>query len=47
MRVLQSGSNQSSLARAIAEIGRIDKTIHLLTYIDDIEKRRMILKQLN
>ena len=47
MRVLQSGSNQSSLAKAIAEIGRIDKTIHLLTYIDDIEKRRMILKQLN
>ncbi len=38
MRVLQSGSNQSSLAKAIAEIGRINKTIHLLTYIDDIEK---------
>ena len=34
-------------SKAIAEIGRIDKTIHLLTYIDDIEKRRMILKQLN
>ncbi|OEF85393.1 hypothetical protein A142_01840 [Vibrio splendidus 12E03] len=47
MRVLQSGSNQSSLAKAIAEVGRIDKTIHLLTYIDDIEKRRMILKQRN
>ena len=47
MRVLQSNGQQTSLSKAIAEIGRIDKTIHLLTYIDDIEKRRMILKQLN
>lgn len=47
MRTLQTGKNQTALAKAIAEIGRIDKTIHLLTYIDNAEKRRMILKQLN
>ena len=47
MKTLQTGSKPTSLSRAIAEIGRIDKTIHLLTYIDDEEKRRMILKQLN
>ncbi len=47
MKMLQTSSKPTSLARAIAEIGRIDKTIHLLTYIDDEEKRRMILKQLN
>ncbi len=47
MKTLQTGNKPTSLARAIAEVGRIDKTIHLLTYIDDAEKRRMILKQLN
>ena len=47
MKTLQTGSKPTSLSRAIAEIGRIDKTIHLLTYIDEEEKRRMILKQLN
>ena len=47
MKTLQTGNKSTSLARAIADIGRIEKTIHLLTYIDDDEKRRMILKQLN
>ena len=47
MKTLQTGSKPTSLSRAIAEIGRIDKTIHLLTYIDDEEKRRRIFKQLN
>jgi hypothetical protein len=31
----------------VAELGRIDKTIHALTYIDDEVKRRRILNQLN
>lgn len=47
MRTLQTGNKSTSLAQAITDIGRIEKTIHLLTYIDDDEKRRMILKQLN
>jgi TnpA family transposase len=35
------------LALAIAEFGRIDKTLHALTFIDNEEKRRGILAQLN
>ena len=31
----------------MAELGRIDKTIHSLTYIDDEPKRRRTLTQLN
>ena len=31
----------------MAELGRIDKTIHCLTYIDDELKRRRTLIQLN
>ncbi len=42
------GSNRSStLARAIAELGRIPKTLHLLGYVDDDTYRRRILTQLN
>jgi len=37
----------SALARAIANFGRVDKTLHLLTYIDDETYRRAILTQLN
>lgn len=33
--------------QAIAEIGRADKTIHMLTYLDDENKRRRTLQQLN
>ena len=47
MRTLQSGDRMSRLAKALAEFGRIDKTLHLLTYIDSEEKRRSILTQLN
>ncbi|KER02599.1 transposase, TnpA family [Photorhabdus temperata subsp. temperata Meg1] len=32
---------------SIAEIGRADKTIHMLTYLDDENKRRRTLQQLN
>lgn len=34
-------------AQAIAEIGRIDKTIHTLNFIDDEARRRGTLLQLN
>jgi TnpA family transposase len=35
------------LARAIADLGRIPKTLHLLRLIDDEGYRRSILTQLN
>jgi TnpA family transposase len=35
------------LAQAIAEFGRIDKTLHMLTMLDDEDKRRENLTQLN
>jgi TnpA family transposase len=47
MRTLQIGDRPTRLAQAIAEIGRIDKTVHMLTYLDDEEKRRATLTQLN
>jgi TnpA family transposase len=47
MRTLQVGDRQTRLAQAIAEFGRIGKTQHTLTYIDDETKRRNTLIQLN
>lgn len=47
MRTLQAGDQPTRLAQAIAEYGRIDKTLHTLTYIDDEAKRRATLGQLN
>lgn len=47
MRTLQVGDRQTSLANAIAEFGRIDKTLHMLTTMDDEAKRRSTLIQLN
>lgn len=47
MRTLQVGDRPTKLAQAVAEIGRIDKTIHLLTSINDESKRRRTLTQLN
>ena len=47
MRTIQSGSRTSTLVRAIAELGRIAKTLFLLAYIDDEGHRRRILVQLN
>lgn len=35
------------MAQAIAEFGRIEKTLHTLMYIDDEAMRRSILSQLN
>jgi len=36
-----------TLARAISELGRVPKTLYLLSYIDDETYRRRILTQLN
>jgi TnpA family transposase len=47
MRVLQVKDRPTTLARALAELGRIVKTLHMLGYIDSQEKRRRILTQLN
>ena len=46
MRTLQASKNSSALAKAIAELGRIAKTMYLLNYIDDADYRRRILIQL-
>lgn len=40
-------SDLPNLAQAIIEVGRINKTLHLLNYIDDEDYRRRILNQLN
>jgi len=47
MRVLQVRDRPTTLARALAELGRIIKTLHMLGYVDSKEKRRRILTQLN
>jgi TnpA family transposase len=47
MRTLRIDDRPTKLAQAVAELGRIDKTIHSLTYIDDESKRRRTLTQLN
>ena len=39
MRTLQVRDKPTSLARALSEIGRIAKTIHILHYIDDLQFR--------
>ena len=46
-RTLLKTDEPSSLAQAIIDLGRINKTIYLLNYIDSEEYRRRILKQLN
>ena len=47
VRALQAGGRPTTLGRAIAELGRIPKTLHLLAFIDDEAYRRPILVQLN
>ncbi len=47
MRTLQAGGRVSRLRQAIADLGRIVKTLYLLAYISDIDYRRRILVQLN
>ena len=43
MRTWQIGDRPTKLAQAVAEGGRVDKTIHRLTFIDDETKRRRTL----
>ena len=43
MRTWQIGDPPTKLAQAVAEGGRVDKTIHRLTFIDDETKRRRTL----
>ncbi len=47
MKTLRIDDRPTKLAQAVAELGRIDKTIHALTFIDDENKRRRTLTQLN
>lgn len=47
MQILQRGGHPNSLGKAVQELGRIIKTIHSLTYVDDENYRRRILTQLN
>jgi TnpA family transposase len=47
MRMLQTNDRPTRLARALAELGRIIKTLYLLAYLDDEAYRRRILGQLN
>lgn len=47
MRTLQVGDRPTKLAQAVAEVGRIDKTVHILTSMNDEAKRRRTLTQLN
>ena len=47
MRTLQVGDRPTQLALALAEFGRIEKTLHTLNYLDDENARRATLLQLN
>jgi TnpA family transposase len=47
LRSLLRSKRPPTLARAIGELGKIPKTLYLLTYIDDEAYRRRILVQLN
>ena len=47
IRALQAAQRTSTLARALAELGRIAKTRHLLAYIAEESFRRRVLTQLN
>ena len=46
MRTLQVGDRPTRLAQAVAEFGRIEKTLHLLSMMDDESTRRRTLHQL-
>lgn len=47
IRSLLKSSRPSGLAQAIMEVGRVNKTLYLLNYIDDEDYRRRLLTQLN
>ncbi len=47
VRALHARSRPSELAKAITEVGRIAKSIFLLSFVDDEAYRRRVLVQLN
>ncbi len=47
LRLLQSGGRYSTLGRAVAEYGRIAKSLFMLSYFDDHVHRRRVLHQIN
>lgn len=47
LRTLQRGPNPSTLTRALVELGRVIKTLHILNYCDDPTYRRDIGRILN
>ncbi|MBU3071380.1 Tn3 family transposase [Aestuariicella sp. G3-2] len=47
IKTLLSSKRPSALAKAIAEVGKANKTIHGLRYLRDKKYRRIILSQLN
>ncbi len=47
IQALQRGGRPTTLARALAEIGRISRTIAILDYVTNPAQRRRILVQLN
>jgi len=48
MKVLTRGNNTpTSLGKAVAELGRVAKTLHVLAYVNDESYRRRIVLQLN
>src|SRR5680860_1542361 len=47
MGTLLKSDRPSGLAKAIKEVGRVNKTLYLLNYIDSQDYRRRILTQLN
>lgn len=47
MRVLGKNGSLSGLGKAVAELGRISKTLYLLNYVQDEDYRRKIQRQLN
>jgi TnpA family transposase len=47
LRVLQGGGRPTPLGRAIAELGRAAKTLHLLSYVDGDAYRRCIGVHIN
>ena len=47
LRSILRSRRPSTLARALAALGRIPKTLYMLAYIDDEQYRRRILTQLN
>ncbi|MBZ9753339.1 Tn3 family transposase, partial [Deinococcus sp. HMF7604] len=47
MRTLQRNGSLSGLGRAVAELGRVEKTLYLLRYVQDEAYRHRIQKQVN